>query len=125
MTLLSSIEQEIKTLEELRDKIRQTRDELESIHERARNGEIIDVEKEVENDLISTYKNKLKSDILKVSHHGSNTSTSKSFLDYVEARYYIICVGRNNFYGFPNNHNLKYFDNVLRTDLDGTIRLRF
>lgn len=84
-----------------------------------------DIEIEVENDLIMTYKNKLKSDILKVSHHGSNTSTKKEFLEYVEAKYYIICVGKNNFYGFPNNHNLKNKDNVFRTDKDGTIRLRF
>ena len=44
----------------------------------------------------------LKADVLKVGHHGSNTSTSKEFLNKVQPNYAIISVGLNNNYNLPS-----------------------
>ena len=62
---------------------------------------------EEEYDLIDKYNNRLNSDILKVGHHGSNTSSSKEFLEYVSPVYSIISVGENNSYGLPNSDVVK------------------
>ncbi len=53
--------------------------------------------------LIDKYGSLLKSDVLKVSHHGSNTSSSKDFIDLVNPKYSIISVQKNNKYGLPNS----------------------
>ena len=67
----------------------------------------------------------LKSDVLKLSHHGSNTSTSKAFLKAVSPKYAIISVGKDNSYGHPNIDTLqKLLDSdieLYRTDLQGNI----
>ncbi len=72
--------------------------------------------------------NILKSDILKVGHHGSKTSTGENFIKKVLPRYAVISSGRNNKYGHPNEETLdtlKKFDvNILRTDERGTIVMR-
>ena len=80
-----------------------------------------DIEQEAEVDLIDSYGKKLKSDILKVSHHGSSTSSSKMFLSYVSPNYLLISVGRNNYYGFPNNTFVLSYPNIYRTDLNNSI----
>ncbi|WP_422487415.1 ComEC/Rec2 family competence protein, partial [Gudongella sp. DL1XJH-153] len=46
-------------------------------------------------------------DILKVAHHGSKNSTSKEFLDQVNAEYGIISCGENNRYGHPHRELLQ------------------
>lgn len=51
--------------------------------------------------IMNAYSN-LKVDILKVGHHGSNTSSSYTFLEYVNFRYAIVSVGANNYYGLPD-----------------------
>lgn len=69
----------------------------------------------------------LKSDVLKVSHHGSSTSSSEKFLDKVMPKYAIIQVGKDNDYGFPHkwvlnklrDRNIK----VYRNDLHGNIKV--
>ncbi len=61
-----------------------------------------DSEKEAEIDLINTYKNRLKSDVLHVSHHGSNSGTTNLFLNYVSPNEAIISVGENNIYNHPH-----------------------
>ncbi len=75
-----------------------------------------------ENDIIKKY-NLNNIDILKVGHHGSNTSSSKYFIDKINPKYSIISVGKNNWYGHPNDevlNNLK--DTIIyRTDIDGSI----
>jgi len=67
----------------------------------------------------------LKSNILKVGHHGSRTSTSWSFLQAVAPEYAVISNGKNNRYGHPHQEvldDLEYFGvKTLRTDLLGTI----
>lgn len=67
----------------------------------------------------------LDSDILKVGHHGSHTSTSYNFLKAVSPEYALISVGENNRYGHPHEEVLYDLDTlgvrVFRTDLLGNI----
>ncbi len=77
---------------------------------------------EIENNILN--KN-LKSDVLKVGHHGSNYSTSANFLYRVHPSYSVISVGKNNDYGFPKKGTINKLNRInskiYRTDLDGTI----
>lgn len=85
-----------------------------------------DAEKTSEIEMIEKGYN-LSSDVLKVGHHGSTTSTSESFLKEVNPKYGIISCEKGNTYGHPhkeiiellNEYNVK----VLRTDEQGTIVL--
>lgn len=67
----------------------------------------------------------LKSDVLKVGHHGSKTSTSPFFIAKVRPAYAIISAGENNRYGHPNQEVLdvlkNYQANILTTYEEGTI----
>ena len=75
----------------------------------------------IEQEVLSKNYN-LKSDILKVGHHGSSTSTSKDFYESVNPSISIISVG-NNSYGHPTNKTLNQIktSKVYRTDEDGDI----
>lgn len=68
----------------------------------------------------------IKSDVLKVAHHGSNYSSTDEFLDVVSPKYAVISVGKNNNYNHPSNSTLKKLNDrnikLYRTDLDGTIK---
>lgn len=83
-----------------------------------------DATKNVEKNLIN-YKIDLKSDILKVAHHGSKDSTSQEFLGKVKPIYAVISVGKNNKFGHPNLRVLKNLEKIgakiLRTDKLGDI----
>ena len=63
--------------------------------------------------------------VLKVGHHGSNTSSSTSFLKQVNPQISVIMVGRGNDYGHPKQEILnrlkKINTQIYRTDTDGTI----
>ena len=67
----------------------------------------------------------LKSDILKVGHHGSSTSTSPAFLKAVAPRFAIISCGKDNDYGHPHKETLDKLNaagvKIYRTDLNGSI----
>lgn len=67
----------------------------------------------------------LRSDFLKVGHHGSRTSSSAEFLAAVAPTAAVISVGKNNSYGHPNQETLVRLQaagaEVLRTDQNGTI----
>jgi competence protein ComEC len=67
----------------------------------------------------------LKSDILKVGHHGSSSASSPAFLSRVMPTSSIIEVGATNAYGHPTSKTLSALQNtgskVYRTDLDGNI----
>lgn len=80
---------------------------------------------EVEKDLISKY-DIADIDILKVGHHGSKTSTSKSFVDTITPKYSIISVGKNNRYGHPNTNVLNNLSNskIYRTDQNGSVMFK-
>lgn len=68
-----------------------------------------------------------KTDVLKVGHHGSNTSTSESFLNQVRPDYAVIMVGKSNNYGLPKEKIIERLKNVnaqiYRTDEMGTIKI--
>jgi len=80
---------------------------------------------EVEEDLIEKY-NLTDIDVLKVGHHGSKTSSSKSFIDEINPKYSIISVGKNNRYGHPNDGVLDNLEDskIYRTDIDGSIMFK-
>jgi len=67
----------------------------------------------------------LRADVLKVSRHGSSTTTSRQFADAVSPTYAVITVGADNPYGHPTKQTLSRLTEVgaviLRTDLHGTI----
>jgi competence protein ComEC len=71
----------------------------------------------------------LKSEFLKVGHHGSHTSSSPAFLDAVAPLYAVISCGRNNRYDHPHDITIdKYTKDrnikLYRTDRQGTIVVR-
>lgn len=78
-----------------------------------------DAEKEVEQS-----RNWENVDVLKVGHHGSNTSSSEEFLNQVRPKYSVILVGKNNYYRLPNVKTISRLDNIktniLRTDTNCT-----
>lgn len=54
----------------------------------------------------STDKSEIESDVLKLGHHGSRTSSSQFWLEEVSPRVVIISAGKNNNYGHPHNEIL-------------------
>ena len=84
-----------------------------------------DIRADVELELIMQRAN-LKANVLKIAHHGSDTSTSEHFLAAVDPEVAVICVGANNSFGHPSPEVLERLihrlgeDNVYQTQ-DGTI----
>lgn len=69
-----------------------------------------DIEEIAEKSILKKYeKNKsiLDSDILKVAHHGSKSSSTEEFLNVVKPKIALIGVGENNNFGHPNNEVLE------------------
>ncbi len=68
-----------------------------------------------------------KTDVLKVGHHGSSTSSSESFLEQVKPQYAIIMAGKDNSYGLPTQETIDKLNNIgseiYRTDENGTIQM--
>ena len=83
-----------------------------------------DAEREEEQDLVEADV-PLQADVLKVSHHGSNSSSGDVFLGAVKPRYAVVSVGADNQYGHPAEEVLgRLIDagaEIYRTDLQGTI----
>ena len=80
---------------------------------------------EKEKDILNKY-NLSDIDVLKAGHHGSKTSSGKSFINEINPKYSIISVGKNNRYGHPNKevlNNLKD-SKIYRTDQDGSIMFK-
>ena len=61
-----------------------------------------DSPKNIEEYLVLAEGEDLESEVLKVGHHGSRTSTSELFLDEVAPQYAVISAGRDNRYGHPH-----------------------
>lgn len=83
-----------------------------------------DMEVLAENDLLENGTD-LKADVLKVGHHGSDTSTGYRFLYEVDPTYAVISVGEGNKYGHPNDITLSRLNDaectIFRTDHLGTV----
>lgn len=83
-----------------------------------------DMETKAEKDLLDRGAD-LSATVLKVGHHGSDTSSSYSFLREVMPEYAVISVGENNDYGHPSDDVLSRLRDagatVYRTDEQGTI----
>lgn len=73
-----------------------------------------DIEKKAEKEIIKSYSNTnlLNSTILKVAHHGSNSSSIQEFLECVKPKIALIGVGSNNLYGHPNGEVLTRLKNL-------------
>lgn len=88
-----------------------------------------DIEEIAEREIVKTYKDKkiFKSDILKVAHHGSKTSTTEELLKEIKPRVSLIGVGKNNLFGHPTNEVLERLEQInsliYRTDLNGEITI--
>ncbi len=69
----------------------------------------------------------LDCDVLKVGHHGSNTSTTSEFLDLVTPGTAVISCGVDNSYGHPHEETLELLESygikLYRTDRSGTVVL--
>ena len=74
---------------------------------------------------LETITDDISADVLKVGHHGSNTSTTEEFLKAVNPTYAVISVGKGNDYGHPHKETLKLLEKfnckVYRTDKDKTV----
>ena len=85
-----------------------------------------DIEKEVE-ERLAEQNIFLDSDILKVAHHGSFTSSSENFIERVSPEIAVISAGKKNQYGHPHREVLerleKFGIKILRTDQMGNIRI--
>ena len=81
-----------------------------------------DAEKLSENEI----KEDVTSDVIKIGHHGSNTSSSINFIKKVNAKYGIISVGLNNKYNLPKEETITNWENsgtkIYLTSINGTIR---
>lgn len=87
-----------------------------------------DAEKPLENYLVSLEGSRLKANVLKIGHHGSNKSTSEELLGFSSPDYAVISVGKNNSYGHPHKETLEILNRfgikILRTDELGTIKIK-
>lgn len=83
-----------------------------------------DAGKSVEKDLMKSGYD-LRADVLKVSHHGSNTGNTLSFIKKVAPQYAVITCGADNLYGHPHDEVVarlsKQKASVYRSDISGDI----
>lgn len=74
---------------------------------------------------LETITDDISADVLKVGHHGSNTSTTEEFLYEVRPKYAVISVGEGNEYGHPHKETLRLLEEfnceLYRTDIDKTV----
>ncbi len=83
-----------------------------------------DIESEAAED-ISHLGSYLKSDVIKIPHHGSRSSASEVFINTVSPEIAVLSVGKNNTYGYPHEEMLDMLNGVkvFRTDIDGAIKI--
>ncbi|MBZ9692220.1 MULTISPECIES: ComEC/Rec2 family competence protein [unclassified Clostridium] len=86
-----------------------------------------DAEKEVENEILLDSNNNIRSDVIKIGHHGSSTSSSKSFIEKVNPSIAIISVGADNKFNHPNKSTIdcltKNNIKIYQTNKENTIIL--
>lgn len=85
-----------------------------------------DIEKMAEAALVRVQEN-LRSDVVKVAHHGSKTSSIESFIDVTSPRYAVISVGLNSIFGHPNKEVVERWKaggaQIFITGRSGTITI--
>jgi len=74
-----------------------------------------DAPSSIEDFLVTKYGVSLESDVLKLGHHGSKTSSSELFLEYVQPKYAVVSASIDNRYGHPNPAVLERVTNVEST----------
>ena len=83
-----------------------------------------DAERVVEQRMVATHD--LQADLLKVGHHGGNTSSSEELIDAVHPQWAVISVGSRNTFGHPRIEVLRRLASAkgmtYRTDLNGAVR---
>lgn len=79
------------------------------------------------NEIIATKLIKLPLDLLKISHHGSNNSTSNELLSFLTPKFAVISVGKSNRYNHPSPRVLSALTDqnitVFRTDVGGDVKI--
>ncbi len=87
-----------------------------------------DMEAHAEKYYTSRYKNFLHADLLKVAHHGSKTSSSEDFLNYVKPKISLISDGIKNKFHHPSALTLQKLEKIkskiYRTDKSGAVLLQ-
>ena len=90
-----------------------------------------DIEAIAEKAILKKYSknlNILKSDILKVAHHGSKTSSMTEFIEKIKPKYAIIGVGEDNKFGHPSDNTIQNLEKanirIYRTDKMGEIEIK-
>jgi len=85
-----------------------------------------DIEEEGEAQLIQSSKD-VRAEVLKVPHHGSQSSSTGEFLEAVKPSYAVFTVGFRNIFNLPNRKVLQRYENlgcrISRTDRDGAVML--
>ncbi len=86
-----------------------------------------DIYKSAEKEILEKGGIDVGSDVLKISHHGSKTSSAEEFIAKVSPEVAVISAGKDNKYGHPSPETLealeKYGITVLRTDVKGDIKI--
>lgn len=89
-----------------------------------------DIEEIAEKAILNKYHknlNILNATVLKIAHHGSKTSSTKSFLEAVNPKIAVIGVGKNNKFGHPSDITLGNLEvikcRIYRTDENGEISI--
>lgn len=87
-----------------------------------------DAPQNIERYVVSLEGKRIKSDVLKVGHHGSRTSTSEEFVGFASPTYAVISDGKGNSYGHPHQETLdtlaKFDVKTFRTDQMGTVVMK-
>lgn len=84
-----------------------------------------DIAREAQEDL-ANLKSHLKSNVLKVPHHGSKSSADEIFYELVSPEIAVISAGRKNILGHPHENTLRILNMamILRTDIEGAVGLQ-
>ncbi|MFZ7126044.1 MAG: DNA internalization-related competence protein ComEC/Rec2 [Desulfobacterales bacterium] len=88
-----------------------------------------DIRMKAESDILRwSTPGQVRSEILFAPHHGSRTSSSRSFIDAVRPRVVIASAGWSNRFGFPHPETIERYRHrgcmMFRTDLDGAVLIR-
>jgi competence protein ComEC len=83
-----------------------------------------DIEEKAEDQLVQSGKD-LRSEVLKVPHHGSKSSSTEKFIGAVKPSYAVFTVGFRNIFNLPNTKVLNRYESsgcrISRTDRDGSV----